>query len=495
MTIDFSNIEIAEAIPEADSMIETLRAIGYTLSTAVADIIDNSIAAGAKNIWLTRIWNGEDSSFCIKDDGHGMNAKEAIQAMRPGSINPLMSRASTDLGRFGLGLKTASFSQCRRLTVISHKKDYAVAAWTWDLDYVGQTKKWNVLNWKPKEYDHILDDVKTGTAVVWTDLDRLIPKGTEVEDEAARHKFSEELEYMRKHIAMTFHRFIEDGDVTIYWGETPIEAWDPFCKNEPKMQEEALDVIDFSDQIVNIKGYVLPHKNDFSSEDAYKLAEGIKGYPAQQGFYVYRGKRLLLAGDWLGLFRKEEHYKLVRILIDLPNTLDTDWQIDIKKSTAVPPSSCREFLRSYALKVRQTGVNVYRHKGKVIQYRAAGKFQEIWKDKKVGNSIHYVINRKHSFIEFIKDLAKEKPTKAIDMLMTFVEESIPAKLIYIKEAENENKDAPVASPELIKALKFAAESLYAAKRKDGTPPEVIKNELKLQEPFNEYEFIIDDLND
>ena len=166
MVLDYKNIETAEAIPEADAMIETFRAIGYTLSTAVADIIDNSIAAGAKNIWILRTWDGENSSFCIKDDGRGMNAQEAIQAMRPGSINPLAHRSETDLGRFGLGLKTASFSQCRRLTIYSHKKDYAKASWTWDLDYVGMEKKWKVLNWVPEEYkgidDFLLENKKRG---------------------------------------------------------------------------------------------------------------------------------------------------------------------------------------------------------------------------------------------------------------------------------------------------------------------------------------------
>lgn len=495
MVLDYKNIETAEAIPEADAMIETFRAIGYTLSTAVADIIDNSIAAGAKNIWILRTWNGENSSFCIKDDGHGMNAQEAIQAMRPGSINPLAHRSETDLGRFGLGLKTASFSQCRRLTIYSHKKDYAKASWTWDLDYVGMEKKWKVLNWVPEEYKGILDDVKTGTAVIWTDMDRVIPKGTEADDEAARYKFSEEMDYMRRHIAMTFHRFLEDGDIKIYWGETPIEPWDPFCKSEPKTQEEALDVIDFANEIVDIKGYILPHKDNFSSIDAYNAAEGLNGYPAQQGFYVYRGKRLLLAGDWLGLFRKEEHYKLVRILIDLPNTLDTDWQIDIKKSTAIPPISCREFLRSYARRVRQIGVKVYRHRARIIEYKAGKKFQEMWKEKKVGNTIQFVVNRDHSFIGFLKEMAKEKPARAINMLLTFIEESVPSKSIYIKEAEEGNDSVQPFSPEMIKHLRFIAESMYKVRRKDGTPEDVIKQELKLQAPFNEYEYIIDELHD
>ena len=122
MRINYENLKTAKAIPCAALMIETFRAIGYNVETAVADIIDNSISAGAKNVWVTRLWRGDKSIITIKDDGCGMNSQEIVDAMRPGAQNPLEERSRTDLGRFGLGLKTASFSQCRRLTVFSKKK-------------------------------------------------------------------------------------------------------------------------------------------------------------------------------------------------------------------------------------------------------------------------------------------------------------------------------------------------------------------------------------
>ena len=131
MHIDFSNIQTASAVPGAAAMIETFRAIGYSLETAVADIIDNSISAEAKNIYINRVWKGGGSIITIRDDGYGMSNEEIIQAMRPGAQNPLEERSLTDLGRFGLGLKTASFSQCRNLTVMSKQEGGAVSYWTW----------------------------------------------------------------------------------------------------------------------------------------------------------------------------------------------------------------------------------------------------------------------------------------------------------------------------------------------------------------------------
>ena len=139
--IDYSKFKTAEAVPEASSMIETFRAIGYSLESAVADIVDNSISASAKNIWIHFDWQGSQTCFLIKDDGNGMDNNELIQAMRPGSKNPLDDRSNKDLGSFGLGLKTASFSQCRKLTVISKKQNDETNFWTWDLDFVKEVRK------------------------------------------------------------------------------------------------------------------------------------------------------------------------------------------------------------------------------------------------------------------------------------------------------------------------------------------------------------------
>ena len=174
MSLDYNNIQKQSAIPKASSMIETFRAIGYSLETAVADIIDNSISAGAKNINITRIWRGGESIISIEDDGCGMNNDELVLALCPGAQNPLEERSLTDLGRFGLGLKTASFSQCRKLSVISRKNDYAPVYWSWDLDYVAQSDKWELIKWIPEEFEHSLDDKKSGTIVIWSDLDRVV---------------------------------------------------------------------------------------------------------------------------------------------------------------------------------------------------------------------------------------------------------------------------------------------------------------------------------
>lgn len=491
--MEYSLLPKAEAVPEAASMFETFRAIGYNLETAVADIIDNSISAGAKNVYIDRIWNGSNTVISIKDDGCGMSSDEIVEAMRPGSQNPLETRSNNDLGRFGLGMKSASFSQCRRLTVISKKAGYHSAYWTWDLDYVAMTHKWELIRWSPEAYIDAIDDTDSGTLIIWTDLDRIIPPSTSANDIAAKQKFSDAWARVKSHIAMTFHRFIENNVISIYWGDNKIEAWNPFCLSEKKTQIFPTETLYFGNNKAEVKGYILPHKNNFSSEENYRNAEGINGYPAAQGFYVYRGDRLLLAGSWLNLFRKEDHYKLVRISIDLPNTLDAEWQIDIKKSTATPPLSCREQLRSYALDVRNKGMEVYRHRGKILKKKAGINFQPLWLEKRKGNKWSFVVNRENQLIKDLQEEAKTSPVHAINKLLRIIEEAIPAPTIFIKQSSEENLQKEPFSDMDINIIKEMLSRMYDNQISSGQTSEQAKAILKTIEPFNNYEELIEEL--
>ncbi|MFY7938459.1 MAG: ATP-binding protein [Flavobacterium sp.] len=481
--IDYSKYKTTSAIPEAASMIETFRAIGYNIETAVADIIDNSISAGAKNVWISFDWLGSDTWLAVKDDGSGMNDKELIQALRPGSKNPLSDRISSDLGRFGLGLKTASFSQARKLTVISKKEKVASVYWTWDLDFVKQTGNWNLIKYLPDEkFEMEISKLKSGTIVIWNDIDRVV-KDFKQEDNKTLDTFLTVMMKVKNHLSMVFHRFIERKEINIFFQDEKIIAWNPFLQNEPTTQIFPKEII--QNGKVAIEGYVLPHKSKIS-EQQYKIAEGAKGWNEQQGFYIYRNERLLLAGDWLGLFRKEEHYKLTRIQIDLPNTLDAEWQIDIKKSVASPPLIFREQIKAYALKVRAQAVEVYRHKGKNVKPYQGQKFVPLWIDHKRGDKWFFKINREHPLIEKIKKQANNNSVKAIDTLLKFIEETIPTKSIYIRESEQpEAQGKPfegIKHDDIWNLMKTIFDSLIT----QGKTKEEAKAVLVNLEPFNHY---------
>jgi hypothetical protein len=481
--LDYSKYQTESAMPEASSMIETFRAIGYNIETAVADIIDNSISANAKNIWVNFDWKGSNTWLSFKDDGCGMNNLELIQAMKPGSKNPLQKRSSKDLGRFGLGLKTASFSQARKLTVISKKDDYKAVYWTWDLDFVKKTGKWDLIKYLPDiKFEIEISKFTSGTIILWNDIDRFV-KDFSQEDNKALDKFLLTMEQVKKHVAMVFHKFIEEGKLNIFFQDKKVNAWNPFLLDEPSTQTFPTEKIQNGN--VKIEGFVLPHKSKIS-EEKYKYAEGIKGWNEQQGFYIYRNKRLLLAGDWLGLFRKEEHYKLTRIQIELPNTLDAEWQIDIKKSVARPPLVFREQIRAYALKVRQQGVEVYRHKGKSVKQIAGQKFVPLWIDHKRGDKWFYKINRENPILDKIKEQAKKEPNKAIETLLRFIEETIPTKSIYIKESEEPEMQGTPFEDTNYEIVRNTMQAMFSNLLEQGKTKLEAKAIIANIEPFNNF---------
>lgn len=293
---------------------------------------------------------------------------------------------------------------------------------------------------------------------------------------------------------MTFHRFIENKEINIFFGEYELEPWDPFCRSENATAPKSEEYIYIGDKKILVKGYVLPHQNKFSSEQAYIKAAGNLGYPALQGFYVYRGERLLLAGNWLGLFRKEVHYNLVRIMIDLPNTMDAEWQIDIKKSSATLPFYCKDQLKFYASSVRNDGAEVYRHRGKILKRKAGTAFVPLWLDKKSGDRWSFVINRDHPMIKEVETMAKEFPKKAINTLLSFVEETIPTKSIFIKESEEQEKQKEPLAEIDENVIMPIIKKIYNNKLEEGYKESEAKSYLLTMEPFNHFEEIINNLN-
>jgi len=443
---DRSNADFDVVPPVAAAMIESLRAYGYTLNTAIADLIDNSIAAAAKNIWIDLSWDGPDSSISIVDDGSGMSEKVLINAMRPGSKNPLEQRDARDLGRFGLGLKTASFSQCRSLTVLSREKNQKIAVRRWDLDYVAEAEDWNLLKSGSKfsqKFVSTLEGMQSGTAVVLESLDRVVGKAR-VADNSARRHFYDRIELLRSHLAMVFHRFLEPPDpLKIYLNgvnsQNRVLPWDPFLREHLATRAIPPESKRTTQGMVSVAGYVLPHK-DRLGPDAHREAAGPRGWNDQQGFYVYRKRRLLVPGSWLGLggrghgWTKEEHYKLARIKVDIPGTLDEVWEIDVKKSSARPPLDVRLWLEGYASDVRKQARQVFAHRGKYHNAPRRENIARLWKPSTRGGNNVYKIDRSHPLV---KKLIKESGNlrRDIDAVLRALEETVPVEKIWLDMAE------------------------------------------------------------
>lgn len=489
------SFEVVE--PNAPAMIESMRAVGYTAQAAVADLVDNSISARARNVWVTFHWDGTSSFVSITDDGSGMDEAVLTEAMRMGSRSPLEEREPSDLGRFGLGLKTASFSQCRRLTVWTRSHSGLRAIRSWDLDYVHETGEWRLLKEAAPgsaARSAPLEDLPTGTVVAWENLDRLV-EGAPVEDERAQLRFLEVAEAVENHLAMVFHRFLEPpAELTIWINGRPVRPWDPFLRGETATQQLAEETLLVGGDRVLVRPYVLPHHSRLAA-DVHQQAAGPGGWNARQGFYIYRNRRLLVPGDWLHLgFQKEEHSKLARIQIDIPTTLDGAWQIDVKKSTAKPPGALRDDLRRIAKVTRKRATEIYRHRGKVIARSAARNDSFVWNRIVRRGKVAYRVNREHPVVRDTLNTSDGRGHQ-VESLLRMIEETVPSPLISLDASQTPDEQAApfegAPAREVDDLLRRTYESLRAA----GHTPAVARERLGGIEPFNHFPELIATLED
>lgn len=483
--------------PRASAMIESFRSFGYNLPTAIADLVDNSITANAKNVWLTFSWNGSESHISLRDDGSGMTTQELINAMRPGSQNPSQIRHADDLGRFGLGLKTASFSQCRRLTVSSLSAGSEVVIRRWDLDHVKQVDEWQLLHSAAAGSDEklaSLQDMEHGTIVLWECLDRIVGDA-KVDNQKAQDDFLEAVEEVEKHLGVVFHRFLEKHDRLKIWiNNRSVKPWDPFLTNASATQVLPLEPLFLKGKLVQVQPYILPHHSKIDTE-SYDKANGINGWLAQQGFYVYRNERLLVAGDWLGLgYHKDEHCKLARIRIDLPNSMDGEWQIDIKKSRARPPALLRGDLKRIARVTRNRATEIYRHRGKIIARENAEKYVFPWERKVRRGKTFYAVNQEHPLVkEALRIPGTYQPT--VRALLRLLEETVPVQQIWIDNSTEPEKQAQpfdgVPSEKIMEVML----QIYQALRKSGMTQEKARDRILRMEPFQHFDTLVKTLSD
>ena len=376
--------EFIDATPSAALLIESIRDIGYSLETAIADLVDNSISAGAKNIKILLINDSDNQPFLsVEDDGEGMSEEELLSAMRLGSKDPNIVRRKDDLGRFGLGLKTASFSQCRQLTVESSKSGKATSM-TWDLDLVREKNAWIV----KKNY---IDDRQVGTKIIWKKIDR-----TKLEINSVYTNFI--LNNISEHLSLVFHRFIDgfssfQKKINIYINGNLLESYNPFNENNIETIKSEKRVYTYKGGNIKIQSFILPSIKKVDHEE-WKKYEGEGGYAKNQGFYVYRANRLIIKGTWFGLLKKSEFTKLCRVRIDIDNDLDTDWKIDVKKSKASPPKQIRDFLGEFMATVEIQGKKVYFR----IPQKSKDNEMPIWQKVSKDSKSYYVINRSHPLI-------------------------------------------------------------------------------------------------
>lgn len=449
-----------ENIPNAATLIHSMRSIGYNFESAVADIIDNSITAEAKKIEISfPTYNNGDIYLQIVDNGHGMNKNELFEAMRFGSIKD-EERSSSDLGRFGLGLKTASISQCKKLTVIS-KKNNDINGFVWDLDLLSIEKSWDIYELTSEEINNKIQQTtselleKNYTIVIWENLDTLEKDITLLND--MYDVFMRRITQMEKHISLVFHRFIEEG-LLISINGSKIISLDPFLSRHNKTSIKPEQIIntktkDNKDEKVKMQVFILPYFKDLDSSDYEKL--GGQETIEDQGFYIYRNKRLMIHGTWFKIKPKAELSRNARIKIDIPNTLDNMWSIDIKKQNAVIPNSLLSQLKAEVSDAVVRSRKLHDYKGQVQT-----KDGSIW--KKINNqrdkTVFYEINKESELIKNLIENLDEKSQNNLNKIFNLIELSLPYKDIY--NSVSEKKDINVIDLEKEDQLLLQAYNLY-----------------------------------
>lgn len=426
-----------ECVPFAPSLIESMRSLGYSFPAAIADLLDNSISAKARNIDIIST-PGMEPSLIILDDGNGMTENELCEAMRYGSSNPLETRREDDLGRFGLGMKAASLSQCRKLIVVS-KKEGKVSAYSWDLDYVIDSESWMLMGFTEDEmlqFPHIdqLLEKEHGTYIYLYEFDR-IKEGTGNLSET----FNKCLDDMINHLALVFHRFIDEG-LTIRVNQLEIEARDPFLSYHRATQRKRESSFRINSEKITLKPFILPHLSKLSQDDLDRVG-GKDRLRSEQGFYVYRNKRLIIWGTWFRLERKDELNKLARVMVDIPNSLDYMWSIDIKKSAATLPDIIKKNMYNavYESVLCSEAVHTYRgrkeKKDKDIEY--------VWERVKVRDGYEYQINRKIPQLELLESTLDESQLRLLSSVINTIEASFPVSALYVDAAKGNVEDKKI----------------------------------------------------
>lgn len=431
---------LRENKPTADVLMLSMRAMGYSFESAVADIIDNSISAHANEISVRFPVEPTDCYVAICDNGDGMTSRELFDAMKYGSESKRDGRSEDDLGRFGLGLKAASLSQCRKLTVVS-KKDGVTSAFIWDLDIIEEKHDWYVIECSEEQtlstrFIDYLHGRESGTIVIWENFDIIQRSSGDVYAALSNH-MAETADYL----SLIFHRFLNRNDkrkVVITVNNFRLKGLDPFLENHPKTdprREVRITIPDSrgKEHIVKVQPYILPFQKDLTADDK-KLSGGIENYRARQGFYIYRNERLIVWGTWFNRHR-DELTKYARVRVDIPNALDDIWGIDIKKQSATIPPSIRKRLTKAVDDAMDISVRNQTYRGRIA--KPDEEIDYVWDRISLREGAYtYRINRDSQVLSLLRDKINEEALPYLDMMLEEIENNVPYQQIYIDKSQN-----------------------------------------------------------
>ena len=477
--------ELVERQFPAKALLTGLRAIGYNFSTAVADIIDNSISAGASEIKLFSDPLVDVPYFCILDNGCGMSFEELDNAMLPGSDREGKADSKLELGRFGLGLKSASLSQCREF-IVATKQCGVVCAMSFDLDVIEATNKLMLKQLNEEEIATLpkikkLMEYESGTLVIWTKFDKIEELAKNFED-----SFRSVVAESKKHVELVFHRFY--NKINIFYNNIRVERRDPFLLGSVGRQQTGrTSTIKIDDSEITVVPYTLPFANTLTEEEK-SLLGNPKSISDEQGFYLYRNERLISWGSWMHMGIRSELNKLARIQVDVPSTLDSVWMLDVKKSSAKIPDKIKDRIKMAV-------------EDSIVRSKKTTKFPgvkeqsvevKIWdRIEEHEGHVRYQINRDNPLIKGFYNILDNQQADLFDDLIVQLEQCIPKYRIHndVIDSVNIINDARSQEEEEMMAQVYRCLELFPENEKESTLTMLLASEAYNKIAYRKEEMI------
>lgn len=462
-------------IQPSPNLIETLGFSGYSLSSAIADIVDNSIAAKSKRIDIFFDFSMKESSIRIIDDGIGMDKQGLIDCITIAKKSINDERSASDLGRFGLGLKSASVSNAKILTVTSKKADSRILSIRLDIQKIVQSGEWKA---DFIESDDFIEN--TGTIIRWDKLTFL-----NVDQNVMRDHFFFLAEKVEKHLGKVFYEFIKDEKIQIYINNNLIIGKDIFFRKHPKTRSLGLIEETYRGKNIEIEPFILPVYEDLSNEDQIEILG--KGLEDQQGFHIFRNNRLIVNGGWLDLegLRIDNKSNYARIRVSIPNDLDLDFNINFAKNSAsVPPMLAKRFIQVAKFARKESSDN-YNYKLNPHPKKKITKDTNInvWLLDKKKDKYSLLINKHHPIIE---DLTKSMLVKDRNKLFALMSSTIPIREIQ----QNISYEQKMYDKDIFE--KTLLDEFYKMEKMGMQQKEILKKLAQIQ-PFCDYLWLMNEI--
>ena len=476
-------VEKITNLPIAENFMQTARSFGnYDLALALADIIDNSITAGAENIYIDASF--DDDEIRIRDDGCGMSREDLITAMRIGSKNPQNERDKNDLGRFGIGLKTASFSQADKLTVLTNENGVLCGA-EWDLNDCADFK---MTLYNGDETLDLLNSsvcIQNGTEVIWRELTRL-KRGSKFGEE--HDDFNRAVNNAIDEIGLIFHRFLsEDGTkketktIQIFFNNDLVKPIDPFCQSNSKTQRLSKISESVGKESITFTPFTLPSFSELKSREKEQLG-GKDGFVKNSGFYIYRNERLIRWGTWFKLIPFGELSKLSRIMVDIPNSLDGEWKITVDKSGMQLPGILRKRLSSWLQnRVVPSSHRVFKSKGE-----KENSYEPLWIYLTQKGVARFSISQTHPIMKNFSEKLENPHEREFKKILRVIEAYLPIENIrnvVSDKPETIHQGYSDTAPPYI--LEMAGEIAHTMLNNGKTKSEILSSLSKIQ-PFDQF---------